>query len=327
MIGIYEDNFINYLKDNLGNVKIRSKNIVIPCPFCEYNIDKKHYHLYISLEAPIFNCFHAGCPQKSGNLKTLIKKIEGKDISNKFIDQEILENFKNKRKVFLNEENKNKKIIIPKINIDTFPYKEMYIKKRLKFTNIPSNMIKGLIYDVDQFIEINNIPVDETLFKLRNYLHSNFIGFLTEHQTTIMFRNIDHTATMKFFKLKINNGYFLDYYKLSGYNINSNKIVLAEGIFDIYSEYIFDYLNLKNEIYLYASALSSKYLALIQSIIFHHQLFKPEIIILSDLGIPIEIYKKMKKYNRHIINKLSIYYNKRGKDFNECYVEPVKYII
>lgn len=327
MIGIYEDKFIKYLEDNLGHVKTTSKNIILPCPFCEFNQEKDHYHLYISLEAPIYHCFRASCPQQSGTLRKLLKKIEGIDISDQFIDQEKLEEFKNKKTVFSDKDKEIKKIQLPQINVDMFPYKEMYLKKRLKFTNISSTTIKGLIYDIHQFIDMNNIPVDEKLFRLRKYLHTNFIGFLTEYNTSVMFRNIDPNASMKFFKLKLSSGNFLDYYKLPGNNINSNKIVLAEGIFDIYSEYIFDYLDIKKDVKLYASALSSKYLSLIQSIVYHYQIFKPEIIILSDIGIPLDMYKKMKKYNRHIINKLHIYYNKKGKDFNDCYVEIVKYVL
>ena len=326
MIGIYQDNFIDYLKEALGNVKITSKNLIVPCPWCEYQQTKNHYHMYISLEAPIFHCFHANC-EKSGTIRKFLKKLEGKDISDKYINKEKLEEFKNRKEIFVDKNKKIKKLILPKINIDTFPYKEMYLKKRLKFTNIPSTMIKGLIYDINEFIEINNIIVDETLFRLKDYLHTNFIGFLTEFNTMVMFRNIDPNAQMKFFKLYIDKGDFLDYYKLPGNNPHSNKIVLAEGIFDIYSEYIFDYLDIKKDVNLYASALSSKYLSLIKSIIYNHQIFEPEIIILSDRGISLNIYKKMKKYNRHIINKLTIYYNKRGKDFNDSPVTTVKYII
>ena len=86
MIGIYEDNFIKYLKDTLGEpIKQTQKNIICRCPFCEYNKTKTHYHLYISLEAPIFHCFSAECHQ-SGLLPKLLKKIEGKDIYKSKID-------------------------------------------------------------------------------------------------------------------------------------------------------------------------------------------------------------------------------------------------
>ena len=32
----------------------------------------------------------------------------------------------------------------------------------------------------------------------------------------------------------------------------------------------------------------------------------------------------MKYYNKHIINSISVYYNKTGKDFNDTPVTPVR---
>lgn len=327
MIGIYQDNFIDYLKDNLGDhIKVSAKNIICPCPFCEYQKEKDHYHMYISLEAPMFHCFHASCEQ-SGNLKKFLKKIEGHDISDVFVDKKRLEELSKQREIFVDKEKESFKVMIPPLNKNRFINKDLYIKKRLKFADVPSNRIKGLIYDVNTFIDQNNIPIDETLFRLKDYLHSNFVGFLTEHNSTVMFRNINDNDTMRFFKLKVQQTNFVDYYRLPGNNPTSNKIVLSEGIFDIFSEHIFDSLNIKDGVRLYASALSSKYLSLIFSIIFHEQIFQPEIIILSDRGIERDYYKRMKYFNKYIIQKLSVYYNKTGKDFNDIPVTPIKFVM
>lgn len=327
MIGIYQDEFIDYLKKKLGDhIKITSKNIVCPCPFCEFGENKDHYHLHIGIDIPIFHCFHGGC-EKSGGLKKFLRKLEGHDISDTFIDKDKLAEMSKQRKIFKDQEVVQSKIHLPTINSHMFMMKDMYIKQRLKFSRTPVNLIKGLIFNVDLFIEMNNIPVDETLFRLKDYLQANFVGFLTENNSTVIFRNIDHTHSMKFFKLKIQQSNFLDYYKLPGNDKNSNKIVLAEGIFDIFTEHIFDTLNIKHEVKLYASALSSKYISLVHSIIFHEQVFQPEVIILSDRGIGRDYYKKMKKYNKHIIDKLTVYYNKTGKDFNDTPVTPIKYNI
>ncbi len=326
MIGIYQDSFLDYLKDSGFKPKLTSKNIVIVCPWCEYGKEKDHYHMYIALDAPIFHCFYAGCEQ-SGILRKLLKKIEGSDISDKFIDSEKLEEFKKKREVFFDKEEQLQKIILPELKTYRFPNKELYMKKRLKFSNIPLESIKGLIFDVFEFIKVNQIPVGETLFRVQDYLHSNFVGFLTEHGTTAIFRNIDHTQEMKFFKLKIQESNFLDYYKLPGNSQKSKKIVLAEGIFDIFSENIFNHLNIKDEVKLYASALSSKFLGLIYSIIFHEQIFKPDVIVLSDKGVSLDYYKNMRKYNNHVFDTFNIYYNKAGKDFNETPIVPVRHVI
>jgi len=322
MIGIYQDDFVDYLQEKLGPVKTTSKNFIVPCPWCEYGKDKEHYHMYISLEAPIFHCFHATC-EKSGTLRKILSVLEGHDISDQFIDKEKLEEFKKRKTVFVDKDTSLKRIKLPPLNTRMFPMKEMYINKRFKFSNLNLSNVKGLVFDVYEFIAINNIPIDETLFRLQDYLHNNFVGFVTENQTTVVFRNIDPTHEMRYYKMKIQYSSFVDYYKLPGNNPKSKKIVLAEGIFDIFLEHIFDYLNIKNDVKLYASVLSSKYSALLKSIIYYEQVFKPDVIILSDNGIPIWQYKWLKKKYGYLINTLKVYYNKSGKDFGDAKVSPL----
>lgn len=326
MVGIYQDNFLEYLRNRLGGfVKTTSTNIIAPCPYCEYQEQKKHYHLYISLEAPIFHCFHASCEQ-SGTIRKLLTKIEGNDISDSFVDKKSFEQIK-KQRVFKDKDEYKTKYIIPPLRLDKFLNKQLYVKKRLKYSNIPLTALKGLIFDIDEFININAIPVDQTLFRLREYLQNNFVGFLTEHNSTIMFRNIDHSHSFSFFKLRLHKTPFIDYYRLPAGNKNSNKIILAEGIFDILTEQIYDNLNLRHDALLYASVLSSKYQALIQSIVFNEQIFRPNIIILSDRNIKLKQYENLYYFNSHIINTLVVYYNKTGKDFNDTPVTPEKYHI
>lgn len=324
MIGIYQDDFIDFLRQNLGDhIKTSSKNIICPCPWCEYQKERDHYHMYISIEAPIFHCFHGSCEQ-SGTLPKLLTKIQGHDISEVFIDKSMVQEYSKQKDILADKDEKLKNISLPVLKPDQFPFKDLYVKKRLKFANIPTKLIKGLIYDIESFIQMNQIPMDETLFKLKDYLHSNFVGFLTEHNTTVLLRNIDHTHTMKFFKMKIQWPNFSDYYRLPGGKYNSNKIVLAEGIFDIFTEHIYDFINIKNQVRLYASVLSSRYQSLIQSIVYNEQIFRPDVVILSDRGIEEDQYRKLQHYNKHIINSLSVYYNKTGKDFNTTPVTPVR---
>jgi len=323
MIGIYQDSFIDYLKNSTGKaVKTTSKNIILQCPFCEFNQTKDHYHMYISLDAPIFHCFHAECEAK-GVLGKLLRKIEGKDISDVFVDKNILKELTRKREVFTDKE-KHIKIEIPRLDPKRFLMKELYIRNRLKFAPIESMSIKGLVYDIDAFIELNKIQIDEKLFRMKDYLQSSFVGFLTENKSTLICRNIDNKQEFRYYKMKVAENNFLDYYKLKGGNPTSKKIVIAEGIFDIFSEHIYDSLNIKQNIKLYASALSSKFESLIKSIVFHEQIFRPEIIVLSDRGITKNYYQKLDKYNSHIIDKMEVYYNKTGKDFNDLPVVPLK---
>jgi hypothetical protein len=321
MIGIYQDSFLDYLRSNLGQkVKITTKNIIVPCPWCEYKKDKDHYHLYISLEMPIFHCFHASC-ERSGNLSKFIRQLHGTDITDTFVDKDKIREYQ-REKNLLKESFETKRLKLPPLNSERFKLKELYIKKRLKFAPIPTETIKGLIYDINSFIEMNHIPIPPNLFRILDYLQSNFVGFLTENHCTLVCRNINSSHSMRYYKVKIADSYFVDYYKLSGNDPKSKKIVLAEGVFDIFAEQIYDSLKIKNDVRMYASCFNSKYSSLIQSIVYYEQLFRPDVVILSDRGVEMDWYRKMYFFNSHIINSLSIYMNVAGKDFNDVPVEP-----
>lgn len=330
MVGIYNDEFLDYLRHNLGcEPKVTSSNIITKCPFClDHHIKegKDHRHLYISLEAPIFNCFQAGCPAK-GIIGKLLKYIEGKDNSDKFVNKDEIKKYEKLKVSQTRNKFKNINLQIPELNIDRFPNKEFYLKKRFKFENVNLHNVSGLIFDVHTFLDMNNIVGDMQLNKLKDFLHNNFIGFLTKNHTSIIFRNIDKQSKFRYYKYKITNPNFMDYYCIPNYKNNDKKtIVLSEGIFDIFCEYLFDSTESKKETRLYASSLSDRYNSLIKSIIFDEQLFRPNVKILSDQGISLDFYRKIKKYNKHIINNFTVYYNKIGKDFGEIQ-NPTKFVI
>jgi hypothetical protein len=327
MVGIYNDSFIQYLKDNLGDpIKITGKNIIIRCPWCELNKQKDHYHLYISTEAPIFRCWHAGCTQ-SGFITKLTKAIDGKDKADLFVDKDkIKEN--TKRKVKLEKSLfKVSKLIIPTLDPKEFPAKELYIKKRLKFSNTDLTSINGLIFDVKRFVEENKIIENEKFNKMKDYMHTNFVCFLSEHNSIAMFRNIDPSSSFKHFKLQLKKNHYADYFKLNGMNPKSNHVVMAEGIYDIFSEHIFDKLNLKEDVRLYAASFSGAYTSIIKSLSFYEQIFRMDVTILSDRDVSLDVYKKLKRFNSHIINKLTVFYNKTGKDFNDLPLVPEKIVL
>lgn len=325
MIGIYQDSFLNYLESYLGvKPKVSSKNIVIPCPWCEFNTKKDHYHFYISLEAPIFHCFHSDCTI-SGSISKLFNKLEGTDNSEKYIDKEKIKEIE-KTNIKFNKPTEKKKLIIPELNESIFKLKSLYLRGRLKFSENIHN-VNGLIFDIDKFLTINNIKLESKMEKLKYYLQNNFIGFLSEHHSLIIFRNIDDSSDFKHFKLFLDDSRFLDYYKIHGQNYNSNHIVLGEGIFDIYNEHIFDYTFLRKNVKLYAAALSTSYDSLIKSIVFHEKIYRVKVSILSDRNISLDYYKKIKYYNSHIIEEMNIYYNKIAKDFGESSVCTEKFIL
>ena len=307
--GIYTDLFIKLLKDNLGqeNVKITASEIIVPCPFCETNISRKHFHMYISLEAPVFHCFYAGCHQK-GVISRLIRKIVGESSIDKYIDdKEIL----NKKEIKVLEHAEKRNIVIPEIQYDNFKLKTLYMKERTGYNSLN---IKNMIFDINLFFEKNYLNTDK-ISRFGSYIQTNFVGFLTEHNSMLVMRNIDKTAKMKHFKVDLYDLPFPDYYKIEGPNYNSNSIIVAEGVFDILSEYNYKRVEAVKDCKFLVAGLSSFYESIIKSIVFYEQLFKFDLHILSDRDVGLDNYKYMKKNISYLFNKITVYYNTTGKDF------------
>jgi len=315
-IGIYEDSFIDYLEQNLGPVKTNPKNIIVPCPWCDVGTTTSKSHLWISMHDPIFHCFRGGC-NKSGLIKTLTEKIEGNDTSRNYVNQNQMEHFKTEKVKFEKNIYKPKDIVLPDLDEKIFRLKALYIKQRLKFENIPLSNIKGLVFDINKLVQMNNIQLDEKVIRFQDYLQTNFVGFLTENRSCVSLRNIDPRSEFRYYKLNLQKTQLLDYYKLYGNKKDSKHIIMAEGIFDIFAEHIYDVLELKNKARAYIAALSTSYAAAIRSVVFNEQIFRPVIHILSDSEIKISYYEKIMKYNKHIIDSLNVYYNRTGKDFND----------
>jgi len=324
---IYEEGFVKYLVSHLGedSVIVKPRNIITRCPWCEYNVEKDHYHLHISTEAPIFNCFYCGT---KGMISKIFKKLSGSDTSRKFIDREKIKDFRKQRATNISRSYTNRKeIYIPKLNLDEFSFKALYLKQRLGFNNIRLENVKGLVLDIEDFVEKNDIAMTGTLWKCLPLFQQNFVGFVLENQTQLVLRNIDRTASFKHFKIQLQETPMVDYYALYGAGRRTNKVILAEGIFDIFSEFLYDYLRERETTYMYATALNSSFDAALKSVAFNEQLFRIDLKILSDRGIPIWKYKNLKKRNNHLINSISVFYNKTGKDFNETPVTPEKFVI
>ena len=320
MVGIYQDSFISLLKERLGDpIKVTHKNIVCRCPWCETNINRKHYHFYISTQAPIFHCFYSECKQ-SGTIEKLFNKLIGQDTSEQYVDKsKIVE-------IPFSERVREIDIKYPEINERQFPQKVAYLRERLKFANIHIQDVNNLVLDINNFVDINNLKLDEQQKRLLTYLQSNFIGFVTEHSGLIVFRNIDRKSDFRFYKIEIKPTVFMDYYKIPGNLPDSNKVIIGEGILDIMAEQIFDITELKNYSRLYAACLSTNYDSLLKSIVYNEQIFKLDVNLLSDRGMSLKFYEKIKRENSHIIDKMTVYYGDK-KDFGDVPSKVEKFII
>jgi len=321
------------LRDNkiLIDHKESSKNLVAICPFCgDHPNPSKRGHLYISKDKnyPIYHCFINNCV---GNIHKLVKSITGSTkiandvITKKEISNTIKTNLSTSN-IKSNNNNNVNKLKLPKIEKDKFLDKIEYIKMR-SCNKLDMNFFSNLIFDVKEFLKLNpNINmIHEESDKFKDFLQSNFVGFLSRNQSLLIFRNIDKNDKFKFKKYVLSNNKFdmIDYMHFEN-NLDSNTVVLSEGIFDIIGEMSNDTLKQFDKTLLYASGQSFSYESLLKSICFDYNLYKVNVIILSDNDKPGYKYKKFIRNTKHIVNKLKIYYNKDKKDFGMFPIQPIQ---
>ena len=327
MVGIYHNDFIDLLVKSTGrNVQTdKGNDIVCWCPSCINKASKPH--LYISKVVPIFRCFKAGCGYK-GTVDSLIKDLTGFGQFEKYVDKSLVEENNSFISTQKRQKEENIKYVLPEINSDTFYNKILFLKDRMKQPGLNVLNIPNLILDVKQFFYMNNIQITNTKYeRFFDYLCNNFVGFLTEFHSTLILRNIDRTSDFRYYKIKLFDTNFLDYYKIPGYDVKSSRVVVSEGPFDVLAEHYYDTTHLKDDCCFYAAAASADYSALLKSFTIYEDLYKMDVHVLSDIDVNINYYKKLKNQDKHVIDKLTVYYNKNGKDFGTIPCNPVKYVI
>jgi hypothetical protein len=213
----------------------------------------------------------------------------------------------------------------PKINNGEFINKRRYIKTRIEHKDEPEN-IPGMVFDIQEFIKINNIVVDAKLFDIQ-FIQDNFIGIVLEHHTIMMCRCITDNFPIKFIKLPLQEDVLelTDYYKLFGNKKNSNLIVMAEGNFSLLGEYYFDSLNLKKDVNVYIATQSfDNAQSVLKSICFDMHIFEFEVVFISDTDKPIYKYYNFLNKSEHALKTLNIYYNTGKDDFGDFPINPVR---
>jgi len=333
MIGIYEDSFEDFLRDHVGNaLKITPSNIIMRCPWCEWDEgDKKHYHLHISTRGPIFNCVRAEC-NHSGMLSKLFKQLTGsaRDLT-KYVDKEVLKNSIEIKKDKSIDHLKLRKFITPPIHRKDFVEKIDYLKYRFHYSPVNIYDIHGLIVNPIEFFKLNNIEINEQLKKSIDFIQRGYVGFLTENHTSIVFRNINkNEKKYRFRRVALQPAVLLDYYKLQHDTEicrNSNTIVIAEGIFDIFDAHLFNYMGMTESAFAFYCSFSNRFSALLKSIAYFDNIYRPNVVILSDSNVKIEYYKRIRRFIKHLCNQVHIYYNISGGDFGDAYCSPAKIVI
>ena len=301
-------------------IKETDKNFITKCVICgDHPNPKKWGHMYISKDSsvPLAHCFFCGgCKiiNKYIELITGDKRISNQVLSKEEIDKIIL---KSKSENVTKKESKD--LIVPIIDVQKFPLKDLYIRKRTD-SKINSKDIPNLIFDIQEFASINNLSdvminnVGKNDFTM---IHNNYISFLSRNHTMLYCRHINDDKFFPFKKIRLQSRFpeTLDYVSLKGGNINSDTIILAEGTFNIIVENIFDSLKIRDRVRLYAAGQSWSYASLLKSVLYDEGIFKVNVIILSDRDKEVQFYNKFFEDSNHVIKSLRIFYNRTGKDF------------
>jgi hypothetical protein len=188
-----------------------------------------------------------------------------------------------------------------------------------------------MILDFEKFFSINRLDLvgDGKLIsqKEMDILCQCHVGFLSNNHTTIYTRSYSDEIWMKFKKviLQDDNLHLLDYWSLPGGDPSSDTLILSEGNFDIIGEYVTNSLQLKDKVRLFASGNSFSYTSLLKSVCYNEDLYKCNVVILSDDDKKPQWYNKFKRDSAHIINNIDIWANKNGNDFGTFPINPYLY--
>ena len=327
------DKLRNILKEHKLYVKDTSngKNLISICPICgDHPNPRKKGHMYVSTDPsiPLAHCFYSNCVL---TVSDLVKKLTGsKKKANEVITKEEENSAKYESKKIRKHRARTATYKLPTLHPESFPYKRLYLRKRSRNRLTPEE-IPNMVLDFKSFVSMNGLRLvgeggvlsDQEMDLLCQY----HVGFLSRHHTMIYTRSFNDEVWMKFKKVSLqsDNLHMLDYWHLPGGDPTSDTIVLAEGNFDIIGEYVSDTLKIKDKVRLYASGNSFSYSSLLKSVCFDENLYKCNVVILSDIDKKPEWYRKFKTENSHVIQKLDIWANKNGKDFGTFPIRPFLY--
>jgi len=217
---------------------------------------------------------------------------------------------------------------IPMIKPKLYSDKIEYMKKRTHY-NVNVEEVPNLIFNFSEFLRLNKLKkVRDYLLntKVLHSLNTKFVGFLSRNHTRLYCRNIFEASLYKFRKIELQQDplNMLDYVSFEGGDVTSSVIILAEGTFDIASEYYENSLGLRDTCRLYAAGQSFSYINLLKSVCYDENLFQADVVILSDEDKKPYHYKKFKRETNHVVNVINLYYNSAGKDFGDFPVKPVR---
>jgi hypothetical protein len=327
------DIFLKLLVEKLGFARVvsGSSEINTRCPFpgCDLQQNRKHGHLYISLNqssGPTFFC------QRCNESGLIFKLLSILDIDRTLVINKDSDCFNTKSFIKKNTSNLNSETIhevkIEKADISRYEHKIAYLKKRLG-KEIDVDVIPNLVLDIHSFLDLNKVKCSREDESILNYLEDQFIGFVSSRGTKLILRNVDESTDFRYHKIALVEypSIFKDFYGVSTNQTYAkvNTIVLCEGIFDLLVAINSPKLDdIKRKSCYWACALGAYYKKLIPSVLDYLKLPLSDVIILSDSdkSESDKIYRDLNYLA--LINNLAIYYNEKSKDFGEGVSRPVR---
>lgn len=330
---IYTKTLLENIKEKLNLLYFNGDKteLITYCPFCEGITGKRHGHLYISVNKPVFKCHRC---EKSGNIIELIKELKLNININEAIDKnktnnEInIGNYNNtisdnittisseSNENDKNNKTKNKILKEPVISRDIVLNKIEYLEKRLNINNEQVLEIPRLILDLNYIYD--KLP-DFVLNNIHFY-NKNYVGFLTNNNYLILRKITEENKLQRYYTIKLKN--YIN--TITYYSINLNKIsistpdiFIAEGIFDIlYTYFNKNLFNKMNAIMAISILGRSNYKKIFDNLPLITKVFRNNIYILSDSDVPLFFYDMILKNNPYV-ESYKVLYNINKKDWGE----------
>jgi hypothetical protein len=296
---------VKILKDELSRyltyIGEESNHWIFRCPVpgCESK-NMEHGHLHIHKTEPVFRCVKC---DYSGHISKLLNDINAHDI--KITNISSIQNI-NKKKI------KNKKKLQIELDNEFEQIIEEYMYDRLRLE-------KHELYNLN----LLSVSTARQLLPTGKYISDNSIPFLTNDNGRLIVRLLDNLQ-YRYMTYSLTNE-FSDYYCIKNKKKFTNMykyktIVVAEGIFDVISQFKYRWVDSPDDAVYVAASTSylRKAISYASNILLSYH---PNIIILEDSDIP---PKKNGERYQDILNytSLKIYRNEIGKDFGCLDVKP-----
>ena len=310
--------------------RINDYNVVVKCPICgEGHKKHDHGHCYIGLinnhPPVVYHCFIGECsgivtPEFLHSMDIFDSELDNiLNIFNKSYDKLSKES----RKIYLVQKKKDNLVIPDILNYQNNINKLYYLQNRMKI-NFSLENCKNLrmVFSLYDFLEANDIKPNIRRYKKRilNIVDNDYIGFLANNNSHIVFRNTKNNDNLRYLKYEIFDEipqgsiiYTIPNTKCDIFSEDIN-LNIAEGTFDILGVYNSIYRGNKiNNIY--AACCGSGYLNTIRYFIKMGFIGNLNVNIYSDKDKDPAFYKKTYMNIKPWVKSINIFYNELSKDY------------